>query len=1050
MIKPLIPANESERLRALNCYSLLDSLPEKDFDDITKLASQICDTPISTITLIDANRQWFKAHHGLTSTETPRNLSFCAHAINTPDEILVVPDSRLDERFSDNPLVIGEPMVVFYAGVPLVSEDGYALGSLCIIDNKPRIITNEQYSALKILSNQVIRLFELRKKNQELAKKQSELEQTLNLFEQTGKIANVGGWKFDIFKNKMNWSLITKKIHEVPEDYEPDLNTGIEFYKEGESRERIIKLVNEAVETGKGFDTELQIITAKGNERWVRAKGEAVFKNGKCEQLFGVFQDIHEKKLTEQRLEKTLDLIEETSKVARVGGWEYNLLNDKIAWTAVTKEIHEVPEDYLPKIEDAVEFYKQGTSRDAMIKFIQESKESGNGYDAELQIVTAKGNERWVRIKGKAEFVNGECVRLHGILQDIQSEKLKDILLDEKNKALEKSNELFEQTSKVSKVGGWNVDFVNNLITWTTVTKEIHEFEDDYNLNLQSGILFYKEGEDREKIIMLVNQALKEETEYDVELRIVTAKGKEKWVRNKGKSVFKNGKCIRLYGIIQDIHAEKLKDIQLTQSEKLFRLTLENAPIGLALLDKNGKWLKVNKALCNILGYTEEELFAIDYRKITHKDDLIEEDKYIRALLSNEIESYQLEKRYKHKRGQYIWVLRSVSLVKDFNGAPSYFISHTIDITQKRKDEQVIKEERKLLLTLINNIPVNVFIKDTDSRKTLVNKREIEYSGFKNERDILGKTDYELYPEESAVISVNEDQEIFSSGVPMLNKETCSIKQDGAKTWFLTSKIPLKNEENKITGLLGISYDINERKKLEERQKSLLDVTTEQNTRLVNFAHIVSHNLRSISSNFAMLINEYKNENNEDDKQMIFELLQKSSDNLSETVSNLNEIVDINNKINENFSLVNLHTEIEKVKHNVQSLLKKGEIDFINDVPEDINLNVVPAYLNSIILNFITNSIKYKSPNKQAYIKFRASEEEQAVIFSAEDNGKGIDLKKYGEKLFGMYKTFHGNKDAKGVGLFITKNQIEAMGGTIEVESEVGEGTTFKIRLNQN
>ena len=119
-------------------------------------------------------------------------------------------------------------------------------------------------------------------------------------------------------------------------------------------------------------------------------------------------------------------------------------------------------------------------------------------------------------------------------------------------------------------------------------------------------------------------------------------------------------------------------------------------------------------------------------------------------------------------------------------------------------------------------------------------------------------------------------------------------------------------------------------------------------------------------------------------------------------------------------------------------------------MPDNIQLKVVPAYLDSILLNFITNSIKYKSPDKKSFIKFSASKEDKDVMFLVEDNGRGIDLKRHGGKMFGMYKTFHGNKDAKGVGLFITKNQIEAMGGNIEVESEVGVGTKFTIKFNKN
>ncbi|MDT3403613.1 ATP-binding protein [Mucilaginibacter terrae] len=168
MPKAPLPQNEQERLAALRSYHILDTATEKDFDDLTQLASAICGTPISLISLVDKDRQWFKSRYGLKASETDRAWSFCAHAINRPDELLEVEDASADARFKDNALVTGDPHIVFYAGVPLVDEDGFALGSLCVIDRERRKLSNEQQSALKILGAQVISKLKLRKKLVEL------------------------------------------------------------------------------------------------------------------------------------------------------------------------------------------------------------------------------------------------------------------------------------------------------------------------------------------------------------------------------------------------------------------------------------------------------------------------------------------------------------------------------------------------------------------------------------------------------------------------------------------------------------------------------------------------------------------------------------------------------------------------------------------------------------------------------------------------------------------------------------------------------------------
>jgi len=163
MQKPLIPANEQERLEALQSYDLLNLINQQEFQVIVELAAMICETPISIITLVDTDKQWFKAKIGFEGDFTFREVSFCGHAINNPHEPFIVKDARLDERFMDNPLVTGDPNIVFYAGMPLVTNDGYGLGSLCVIDTKPKELNAEQHRQLNGLSRQVVRLFELRR-----------------------------------------------------------------------------------------------------------------------------------------------------------------------------------------------------------------------------------------------------------------------------------------------------------------------------------------------------------------------------------------------------------------------------------------------------------------------------------------------------------------------------------------------------------------------------------------------------------------------------------------------------------------------------------------------------------------------------------------------------------------------------------------------------------------------------------------------------------------------------------------------------------------------
>ena len=173
---PKLPANEQQRLLAVSEYHLIDTLPETDYDNITKLVSTICNVPITLITLLDQNRNFFKSNHGVSFRESPRDISFCGHAILSEDPIFIIEDARIDDRFKSNPLVL-QAGAVFYAGVTLVNPDGYALGALCIFDHQPRVLTEAQKEALIILGKQVVNLMELRRQNLKLETAQQQLLQ---------------------------------------------------------------------------------------------------------------------------------------------------------------------------------------------------------------------------------------------------------------------------------------------------------------------------------------------------------------------------------------------------------------------------------------------------------------------------------------------------------------------------------------------------------------------------------------------------------------------------------------------------------------------------------------------------------------------------------------------------------------------------------------------------------------------------------------------------------------------------------------------------------
>jgi diguanylate cyclase (GGDEF)-like protein/PAS domain S-box-containing protein len=287
MQAPKLPKNEMERLIVLKQYQILDTVSERSFDDVTKLASVICGTPIALITLLDENRQWFKSAFGISATETPRNISFCGHGI-LGDDIFEINNALIDERFFDNPLVSGEPNIRFYAGMPLITEGGYALGSLCVIDQTARLLSADQRESLKILARQVVALIEHR---MSLLK----IEEAADILENTGQMAKVGGWVLDLDTMHIQWTKEVFAIHELDTTEPPTVEEAIKYYT-AESQPVITAAVEHAIATGEPWDLELPFITAKNNHIWVRAQGTAIYKNGKVARLMGAFQDITQSK----------------------------------------------------------------------------------------------------------------------------------------------------------------------------------------------------------------------------------------------------------------------------------------------------------------------------------------------------------------------------------------------------------------------------------------------------------------------------------------------------------------------------------------------------------------------------------------------------------------------------------------------------------------------------------------------------------------------------------------------------------------------------------
>ncbi len=673
----------------------------------------------------------------------------------------------------------------------------------------------------------------------------------------------------------------------------------------------------------------------------------------------------------------------------------------------------------------------------------------------EDSFITNDGSVQWITWDVRPWYT--ETNEIGGILMytaDITPIKKKEHLLS-------RYQDLLEKTNEVASIGTWEVDLQGMAVTWSPVTRAIHEMDEGFEPSVETGINFYKEGESRDKISKYFQACIEDKETFDLELEITTGKGNHKWVRTVGIPGIENDQVVSIYGVFQDIDEKTKANKLLALQEEQFRQTFEFAANGMALVGLKGEWLQVNKSLSQIIGYTKSEFAKLTFADITHPEDLEKDYDLLNQLTRGDIDSYQMEKRYFHEKGHIIWVLLSVSMVKNSLGLPSHYVAQINNITE-RKQAQLQLQESISKLQGIQDASTQVSIIETDlngiiksfnrgaenllgySSSEMVDKKSPEIIHLASEVEERGKELSKAYDRDIQGMQTL----IYQASIGHYEtREWTYIRKDGSTFPVQLTVTAIKDSSNEVKGFLGMATNVSNLKRVEEEVKALLDVTQEQNERLLNFAHIVSHNLRSHSGNLSMLTDLMKMEVPEATQNPFFPLLTEASDNLKETIQHLNEVVAMSTKTNDNLLSLNLLEYIKKAQTNLHASILDSDTQIENNVLPSVFVQAIPAYLESIFLNLISNAIKYRSSDRPNRVTIDAETKKEFIVIKFTDNGIGMNMKLHGRKLFGMYKTFHGNEDARGIGLFITKNQIEAMNGTIEVESEPNVGTTFKVYL---
>ncbi|WP_281765096.1 ATP-binding protein [Neptunitalea lumnitzerae] len=553
-------------------------------------------------------------------------------------------------------------------------------------------------------------------------------------------------------------------------------------------------------------------------------------------------------------------------------------------------------------------------------------------------------------------------------------------------------------------------------------------------------------------------------------------------------AIFCVGSTILLYYLIK--HPSELQKVIINQDQLISKNEIElqaifdNAALGIAVVDIEKRiFIKANHQLCKML---ECKLDYLEHNKVHNfvqdKDDQHFENLLLK-LKKGDLNKFSATKKLISKNNTIVWVNIAVSPMWHKGEKPTSYISVIEDITEKRRSSDLLKESESRFKSLFDDSTVPLTEEDFSEVKKELEKAQIThlpstkiYRYLKAHPDLIAqcvcktniiaanKEMVGLFEATCKLELIEHFKKLATTKGPhflikllvtickgevSFSGETEIETLKGNKKEVLIKWYVVPGFEKSYKRVFVSTEDITERKNVVRELKKSHNTLIERNKRLLDFSYIISHNLRSHTSNIQTIITNLEYVESQEEQNELLDLLKNVSNSLDETIHNLNEITSIRTNVNITTELLDVHEYTEKTISVLKSKIQKEGAIVINKIKPETRILYNPAYLESILLNLISNALKYKHQDRTPEITIYTETFNGNLRLTVQDNGIGIDLKKHGDKIFGMYKTFTKRPDSKGIGLYITKNQIEVMGGHIEVQSEVNVGSIFKVFFNE-